>query len=133
VAQQQEQSEELQVPPENGDEAGEETQESFISQPDQDSMNPLNQSEMEGTEMNESVEYNPELSVGNISKGEELNPLDVVPDEEEEEEEVIIEEENNGPDEMLNYSTMDGVKTIEQPDILKAELHEHQVFIYVFC
>jgi hypothetical protein len=82
---------------------------------------------MEGTEMNESVEYNPELSVDNISKPEVLNPLDAVADEEEEEEEILVEEEKNGPDEMLNYSTMDGVKTIEQPDILKAELHEHQV------
>jgi hypothetical protein len=47
--------------------------------------------------------------------------------EEEEEEE---EEEENQPildERQMAYCTMDNVKILSQPDILKAELHEHQV------
>lgn len=45
--------------------------------------------------------------------------------EEEEEEEEAVEPEID--EKQLVYSTMEGVKLLSQPQILKAELHEHQV------
>lgn len=58
---------------------------------------------------------------------EAAHPAEV---EDEEEEEDVLEPEID--EKQMAYSTMEGVKLLTQPTILKAELHEHQVRISCF-
>lgn len=63
----------------------------------------------------------------------EAKPVETKPTAEDSEGEEKVEEEEEEPNEpevdekQMAYSTMEGVKILSQPPILKAELHEHQV------
>jgi len=69
----------------------------------------------------------PASSTGTTSKSEAEPEAEVAHpvEEEDEDEEDVLEPEID--EKQMAYSTMEGVKLLTQPTILKAELHEHQV------